>query len=487
MIKKGLIKRLLNFLTSMRFLILAIMILLAVTPVVTFDFIFVRNYEHDVITQRTEEVQKEAQKIGLKITKWISGKKYKLELDYNLRNDLLKTATSIFDSVIVLNSEHMVVDDTSDYNKGVYAISKPITEALNGKSSVKIDNVSRTITAILPVTQSLSDSKVDGVLIATFNSDSTMKNIEVIKSVARALEVTILILAIIIAYILAFVLTHPYKRLLNQIGELTSGNLEKMEINTFFETRQITDAFNKMLRKQVREDKLKQEFVSNVSHELKTPITSVKVLADSLLQQENVPNELYREFLSDISNELERESKIIADLLSLARLEKTSTVMNFELCSINEIIEIIIKRLKPIAELKNIDIRFDQFQDVTAMVDKSKLSLVFTNLIENAIKYNIDGGWVQININADYKFFYFKVNDSGVGIPESDQDNIFDRFYRVDKARTSTTGGTGLGLSIARNIVIKHRGVIKVYSNGESGTTFTVRIPLDQEKNEESN
>ena len=108
-----------------------------------------------------------------------------------------------------------------------------------------------------------------------------------------------------------------------------------------------------------------------------------------------------------------------------------------------------------------------------------KFSLAFSNLVENAIKYNVDNGWIRVSLNADHKFFYVKIADSGVGIPEDCQDQIFERFYRVDKARSRETGGTGLGLSITRNAILMHKGAIKLYSKEGEGTTFTIRIPLN--------
>ena len=130
------------------------------------------------------------------------------------------------------------------------------------------------------------------------------------------------------------------------------------------------------------------------------------------------------------------------------------------------------------AEVRNIEVLYESVREVIAEVDKVKLTLAISNLIENAIKYNVDDGWVHVNLGADHKFFYIKVADSGVGIPEDCRDQIFERFYRVDKARTRDTGGTGLGLSITRNAVLLHKGAIKVYSEIGKGTTFTVRIPL---------
>ena len=225
-------------------------------------------------------------------------------------------------------------------------------------------------------------------------------------------------------------------------------------------------------------DQSRQEFVSNVSHELKTPLTSMKVLADSLLAQENVPVELYQEFMGDITEEIERENKIINDLLSLVKMDKTSANINIQSENINELLERILKRLRPIAKQRNIEVVFESFRPVVAEVDEVKMSLALSNLVENAIKYNKENGWVHVSLNADHKYFYVKVADSGIGIPKQDTENIFERFYRVDKSHSREIGGTGLGLSITRSAIIMHRGAIKVYSEEGEGTTFTVRVPL---------
>ena len=140
--------------------------------------------------------------------------------------------------------------------------------------------------------------------------------------------------------------------------------------------------------------------------------------------------------------------------------------------------ERILKRLRPIASDQNVEMVFESFRPVSAEIDEVKLSLAITNLVENGIKYNKEGGWIHVSLNADHKFFYIEVADSGMGIPKEDVDHIFERFYRVDKSHSREIGGTGLGLSIARNAIVMHRGAVKVYSQVGEGTTFTVRIPL---------
>ena len=218
-----------------------------------------------------------------------------------------------------------------------------------------------------------------------------------------------------------------------------------------------------------------------MSHELKTPITSMKVLADSLIQNEDADLAMYKEFMTDIVDEIDRESKIITDLLTLVKMDKKSAAMNIEEISINDLLEIILKRVTPIAKSRGIQITYESYRDVTASVDEVKLSLALTNIIENAVKYNVDNGWVKVTLNADHRNFYVKVADSGVGIPDDCKEHVFERFYRVDKARSRDTGGTGLGLAITKSVILMHHGSIKLYSEAGEGTTFTIRIPMKQD------
>ena len=226
-------------------------------------------------------------------------------------------------------------------------------------------------------------------------------------------------------------------------------------------------------------DDSRQEFVSNVSHELKTPLTSMKLLADSINSMEDAPVELYQEFMSDIGNEVDRETKIINDLLSLVKMDKSAGDLNITNVNINELLEQILKRLKPIAEKQNIELVLESFRPVSADVDEVKITLAFTNLIENAVKYNRPDGWVHVSLNADHQYFYLKVEDCGIGIPEESLEHIYERFYRVDKSHSREIGGTGLGLAITRSAVLMHRGAIKVFSTVGEGTIFNVRIPLN--------
>jgi signal transduction histidine kinase len=160
-------------------------------------------------------------------------------------------------------------------------------------------------------------------------------------------------------------------------------------------------------------------------------------------------------------------------------MDKAAATLNVSPVNMNELVELILKRLKPIAEKQQVEVVLESFRPVTAEVDEVKISLAITNLVENGIKYNEPGGWVHVSLNADHQYCYIKVEDSGMGIPEDSLDHIFERFYRVDKSHSREIGGTGLGLAITRNAVVMHKGAIKVHSVEGEGTTFDVRIPLN--------
>ena len=244
------------------------------------------------------------------------------------------------------------------------------------------------------------------------------------------------------------------------------------------ETARMSAVYNESLLRLKHLDESRQEFVSNVSHELKTPITSIRILADTLIAMGEAPVELYQEFMTDISEEIDRESRIIDDLLEMVRLDRNNAVLQVERVNINELLESVLKRLTGAADRRNISITLESIRSVSADVDELKFSRVISNLVENAIKYNKDGGSVNVSLNADQTYFYVKIVDTGVGIPEDEIGKIFERFYRVDKARSRETGGTGLGLSICKNIIQLHHGVIRVSSDYGEGSTFVVRIPL---------
>ena len=347
-----------------------------------------------------------------------------------------------------------------------------------GKSTANYDDKNAYIEMTSPITK-MDSNTIEGVMLVSISTSEIEDSIDMLENRGNLLLSIICILVLVLGYLLAGVLVKPFSRVTKAIEDLTDGYLdEEISVPDYTETELITNAFNKMLGRMKTLDESRQEFVSNVSHELKTPMTSIKVLADSLVGQENVPVELYQEFMQDITVEIDRENKIITDLLSLVKLDKKAADLNIAEVDINEMLENILKRLNPIASVKHVELVLESFRPVVAEIDEVKLSLAFSNLIENGIKYNVENGYVHVKLDADHKYFFVTVTDSGIGIPEESIDKIFERFYRVDKSHSREIGGTGLGLAITRSAIVMHRGAIKVKSEEHKGTTFSVRIPL---------
>lgn len=207
----------------------------------------------------------------------------------------------------------------------------------------------------------------------------------------------------------------------------------------------------------------------------------MKVLSESILLQENVPKEMYVEFLEDITSEVDRMTEIINDLLTLVKLDQKEIPITFVKAELNQIIIDIIKRMKPLANAKDIELNYILLkQEVFADIDKTKFILAISNLVENAIKYTAEYGKITVTLDCDHQNLFLSVSDTGIGIAEEEINKIFERFYRVDKTRNRETGGTGLGLSITHSTILMHNGSIKVTSKEKEGSTFLVRIPLRQ-------
>lgn len=287
------------------------------------------------------------------------------------------------------------------------------------------------------------------------------------------------VLIFVVTLLVSKYLFQPFKKMIEALDQVQEGYTnDPISVTDCLETEHIGDAFNRVLGRMKMLDDSRQEFVSNVSHELRTPITSMKVLADSLITQKDVPLEVYQEFMTDIAAEIEREDKIINDLLSLVKMDRKAADLNISQVDINALVELIMKRLRPIAMRRDVQLVYESLRPVTASVDEVKLTLALSNLVENAIKYNKEHGFVKVTLDADHQYFTVQVEDSGVGIPEDELEHIYERFYRVDKSRSREIGGTGLGLAITRSAVLMHRGSIKVSSLEGEGTDFTVKIPL---------
>ena len=380
---------------------------------------------------------------------------------------------------MIINQDLSVVTDTFNLEVGKTMISSEVVRCFVDHEKRYVNDLGDYVQLTMPIVNA-STEQTTGAIILTFSTKNFRTTANVINRRSIILILTIAIVIMFLAFGYSVLITRPLQRVTESIDDIAAGDMDtKLDVHTYSEVERISESFNRMIDVIRQQDEAKQSFASNVSHELKTPLASMKVLSDSLLSQEGMPEELYREFLVDITHEIERMTNIINDLLTMVKLDKNTADMNIVNISINDLIEQLLKRLRPIAAERNIELIYESFRPIMADVDEVKITLAFTNLIENAIKYNKEDGWVHVSLNADHQYFYLKVEDSGIGIPEDSLGHIYERFYRVDKSHSREIGGTGLGLAITRNAVLMHRGAIKVFSTEGEGTIFNVRIPLN--------
>ena len=475
--------RFLDFLKSLKFRFIILITAVIVIPGVLLCFGILNSYESRAVSIRESEVLSQAKILANQIATsdyLENGGADSQELKAKV--DML---TTIYDGrVMVVDDEFKIITDTYNLDDNKIIISKEVVKSFAGAETVNYDSENHYIELSIPITNPDDEkSEVIGAMVVSVSTDNIVLNLVYLSQIAIIIEVILAAVALFLGIFCTIKMLKPFNKLSSGIEDIKTGYSEyNLEINDCTETRKICEDINSMLSSMKVMDDSRQEFVSNVSHELKTPLTSMKVLADSINSMgDEAPKELYQEFMGDITNEIERETKIINDLLSLVKMDKSSADLNIESVNINGLIEQILKRLQPIAEKQQVEVVLESFRPVTAEVDEVKLSLAITNLVENAIKYNKnDGeGWVHVSLNADHQYFYLKVEDSGMGIPEESLEHIYERFYRVDKSHSREIGGTGLGLAITRNSILMHRGAIKVHSILGEGTTFDVRVPLN--------
>jgi two-component system phosphate regulon sensor histidine kinase PhoR len=235
-----------------------------------------------------------------------------------------------------------------------------------------------------------------------------------------------------------------------------------------------------------RLENMRSEFVANVSHELKTPVAAVKGFSETLLGGGVKDEETARSFLQIIYDESERLNRLISDILDLSKIESKASPMDYAPVHLASFCASIMDTMTTVAKKKRITLHSNIPEELFAEADEDKLRQILINLLSNAVNYTQDGGKVELNIQDDQNAeglekVLIKVSDTGIGIPKKDQPRIFERFYRVDKARSRGSGGTGLGLSIVKHLVEQHHGEISVESEVGIGTTFTVELPMLQE------
>ncbi|GHU62479.1 hypothetical protein FACS189418_3940 [Clostridia bacterium] len=453
-------------------------------------FLFYRSILHYQLLSiqrqiRIDKIMKQGRALGNRI---LANQEYFRDQNQENVNFALSSLSNLFNSrILLINPNFYIIKDTYVLDEGKIILGKNVLLAFqeNAADHYYVDD--NYVECVFPLVESAAESmpdtqhekKILGMLVIIIPDEEWKITADTLLAKIILMEWLIVLLLFFLAVSTGEWLIKPIKKLIFTLNQVAQDKSDiDIAVNTFSETREITNAVATTVSRLRVLDESRREFVSNVSHELKTPIASIRVLADSLREQEDAPLEMYKDFMMDISEEIERESRIIDDLLSLVKMDRVDAELTISPIAMNDLLKLILKRLRPLAIKKHIELELETIRPVTAEIDEVKITSAISNLIDNAIKYNEENGWVRVTLDADHQFCFIKIIDSGIGIPEECQAQVFERFYRVDKARSREKGGTGLGLAITKQVILLHNGIIKVTSKENEGTTFTLRIPL---------
>ncbi len=386
---------------------------------------------------------------------------------------------------LVLNKSGIVQVDSFSIFGGQKMEHKEVSDVLLGPGDTSYgfykmrDASGQEFFAIYYTVAIVYDSQTIGAVL--FSAD-----IQDVVDITRDFIDTFIIVSAVACFILLLVslifsgyITRPINELKKVALSIARGNLhQRIDVSGRSEIGQLASTFNMMSERLENMDRERSEFVSNASHELKTPLSSIKILTESLLYQDGLNESVYKEFLSDINKEIDRLTNIISGLLTLAKADSEAEALTMDNILLSALVYKVVAAVKPIANGKDVALTYTVASELEIECDALKVSLALTNLIDNAIKYTRKGGAVSVTVQRAGGNAAVVVKDNGRGISEKDLPYIFDRFYRVDKARARDTGGSGLGLHIARKIALLHGGSIDVQSEEGKGSTFTLYLPL---------
>ena len=290
----------------------------------------------------------------------------------------------------------------------------------------------------------------------------------------RTLTVVVTLSAAALILVFTRTLTRRITDLVFAVRRVSEGDYKyRIDLSGSDELAELGREFNELTGVLQHTEEARKRFVSDASHELKTPLASIRLLSDSIVENE-MDAELAREFAADIRDESERLERTTEKLLNLTRLDRENEIVRTNV-DLGALVQRTLNRISPLAE--QIELRSDIAHGCLIYAAEDDIFQVIFNLVENAIKYNLPGGWVLVTVNRSDGVVSLRVEDTGIGIPEADRAQIFSRFYRVDKARSRLSGGSGIGLSIVRDAVELHGGTVQADAAPGGGSVFTVRFP----------
>ena len=378
-----------------------------------------------------------------------------------------------YDRIIIADETGSAVYDSApDGGGGIADVADAVSGNTVFRSSFK--NAAFSSSFAMPV------ATPAGIMGAVYLYEYDSERAEIMLDIqGRILTVSVVIgiASVMLSVLFSEVLMYRLKELVRSMRIVAGGDYKyRLSVHGQDEISELGEEFNALTARLEDTEKQRRRFVSDASHELKTPLASIRLLADSIIQNDGVPMDTVKEFVSDIGNEAERLQRTTEKLLDLSRRDDGVFVAP-EPVDVKQVTIDALALLKPLADERRVHIHCALEDGSVVMATTDDMFHIVFNLMENAVKYNVEGGSVNVSLSSNGEKVTLAVSDTGIGIPEEDRLNIFSRFYRVDKARSREAGGSGLGLSIVHDAVIAHKGSITVGQNKPQGTVFTVTLP----------
>ena len=469
-----------KLLSSLRFRMLAVYLIVVVTCFVTVLIISERLMERTLLSGDTDARLSELSRISYSLTESVD------KNDTAEMYGIIKAyAQSVDGRVLVLDRDYIVIADSSSLYNGYYLPYDEAVQVVNERQTAsygfhKLENsqTGRTEWMSYYAKPLLANGYNKGVVLLAVSVQQVSDTIISVQNHLWGAFGALLVIMTIVVLVLVMRSLNPIVALTNIMRNATAKTFEKrVEIKAQGEVAELVDAFNRMGSELNAHDKIRDQFVADASHELKTPLAAIKVLSESVIYCDDPPPELMLEFLKDIDAQVDRLNNIVQDLLNVARDASMNVEYNMEITDFSDIVSKIVKIIRPVAEKKDLVLNLQEDENIIIFGDKSRMERVVTNLVDNAVKYT-EKGSIDVTLKRERREAVLIVKDTGIGIPEESIPRLFIRFYRVDKARSRATGGTGLGLSMVEEIVNRHGGTVSVESKVGVGSEFTVRIPL---------
>lgn len=468
---------------SIRVRMVAIYLAVTIVALLAISFTVAMLVESSLVDQRVKQQQEATTRLALELSQ-----SFDADAD-TLYALALSRAQEMGGRVLIMDTDAVVQIDSASYQTGYMLPYREVRDVLIGgkeaahgfhiigdpSAGIRLnDNSKWAVYYTAPITEK-------GVYLGAVLFSASIQDVE--DSVAGIITEIAIVFCIVAAVMVAlsFVLsgfvTKPIIELTHAIRSMgRQGSGVRVKVSGQGEVAELGRAFNRMSEQIEAHDKVRDEFVSNASHELKTPLATMKLLSESILYEEDPDPKEMREFFEDVNHEVDRMSNVITDLLRLVQFDEGQPMLHREPVKLNLLVQRVAARLEPLAQSKGIALTFSG-SDAEVFGEERQLEQAVVNLIENAVKYT-DEGRVEASVKPLGNEALFIVKDTGIGIPQEAIPHLFERFYRVDKARSRGTGGTGLGLAIVERIIELHGGSITVESELNRGSVFTVHLPL---------